>query len=114
MSVYEFEQRPTAIRANISSPFRIFNNGELIVRRPPVRFRKREPLLSVLLETGLQLLDSVRERLPDDMDDMKDRVRAGYGTASERVSRAANALRGEDESHILGTVVRCSSELALA
>jgi hypothetical protein len=69
-----------------------------------MRFRKREPLLSILLDTGLQLLDSVRERLPEDMDDMKDRVRAGYGTASGRVSRAANALRGEEESHIMGTV----------
>jgi hypothetical protein len=65
-----------------------------------MRFRKREPLLSVLLDTGLQLLDSVRERLPDDMDDMKERVRAGYGTASERVSRATNALRGEEDSHV--------------
>jgi YtxH-like protein len=69
-----------------------------------MRFRKREPLLSVLLDTGLQLLDSVRERLPDDMGDMKERVRAGYSTASERVSRATNALRGEVESHIFGTV----------
>jgi hypothetical protein len=69
-----------------------------------MRFRKREPLLSVLIDTGLQLLASVRERLPDDMDDMKERVRAGYGTASERVSRATNALRGEEESHIFGMV----------
>ena len=69
-----------------------------------MRFRKREPLLSVLLDTGLQLLDSVRERLPDDIDDIKDRVRDGYGTASERVSRATNALRGEEDSHIFGTV----------
>jgi hypothetical protein len=69
-----------------------------------MKFRKRNPLLSILLDTGLQLFDSVRERLPDDMDDMKDRVRAGYGTASERVSRAANAIRGEEESHSLGTV----------
>jgi hypothetical protein len=69
-----------------------------------MRFRKREPILSILLDTGLQLLESVRERLPDNIDDIKERVRDGYGTASERVSRATNALRGEEESHILGTV----------
>lgn len=69
-----------------------------------MRFRRRQPLLNILLDSGLQLLDSVRGHLPDDMDNMKDRVRVGYGTASQRVSRAANALRGEEESHIVGTV----------
>jgi gas vesicle protein len=69
-----------------------------------MRFRKREPLLSVLLNTGIQLLESVRERLPDNIDDIKERVRDGYDTASERISRASNAIRGEEESHILGTV----------
>ena len=69
-----------------------------------MRFRKREPLLSVLLDTGLHLLDSVRERLPDNMDDVRDRVRDTYGTASERVGRATDALRGKEESHIFGTV----------
>src|SRR5437762_207727 len=67
-------------------------------------FRKREPLLSILLDTGLHLLDSVRERLPDNMDDIGDRVRDTYGTGSERISRATNALRGEEESHIFGTI----------
>jgi YtxH-like protein len=62
-----------------------------------MRFRKREPLLSILL-------DAVRERLPDNMDDVKDRVRDTYGTASERVGRATSALRGEEDSHIWGTV----------
>jgi hypothetical protein len=69
-----------------------------------MRFRKREPLLGVLLSTGLHLMDSLRERLPDDVDDIKDRVRDTYDTASHRVSRATNALRGEEDSHILGTV----------
>jgi hypothetical protein len=50
-----------------------------------MRFRKREPLLSVLLGTGLHLLDSLRERLPDDVDDFKNRVRDTYNTASQRV-----------------------------
>jgi hypothetical protein len=69
-----------------------------------MRFRKREPLLSVLLDTGLHLLDSVRERLSDNMDDVTDRVRDTYGTASERVGRATDALRGQEDSHIFGRV----------
>lgn len=69
-----------------------------------MRFKKREPLLGVLLSIGLHLIDSLRERLPDDVDDIKDRVRNTYDTASNRVSRATGALRGEEESHIFGTV----------
>src|ERR1700693_231009 len=69
-----------------------------------MRFRKREPLLSILLDTGLLLLDSLRERLPDNVDDIKRRVRDTYDTASHRVSRATDALRGEEDSQILGKV----------
>jgi hypothetical protein len=67
-----------------------------------MRFRRREPLFSVLLDTGLDMLDSLRERLPDNVDDIKGRVRDRYGTASRRVSRATNVLRGEEDSQILG------------
>jgi hypothetical protein len=67
-----------------------------------MRFRKREPLLSVLFGTGLHLLDSLRERLPDDVDDLKDKVRDTYDTTSHRVSRATKALRGEEDSQLLG------------
>jgi hypothetical protein len=67
-----------------------------------MRFRKREPLLSILLGTGLHLLDSLRERLPDDMGDFKDKVRDTYETASQRVGRATDALRGDEDSHLLG------------
>ena len=70
-----------------------------------MRFRRREPLFSILLDTGLELLDSVRERLPDDMEDIKGRVRDTYGTASRRVGRATNVLRGRDDSQILGKAV---------
>ena len=60
--------------------------------------------MSVLLDTGLHLLDSLRARLPGNVDDLKDRVRDTYDTASDRVSRATDALRGEEDSHILGKV----------
>jgi gas vesicle protein len=66
--------------------------------------RKRESLFSVLLDTGLQLVDSLRDRLPDNVDDIKGRVRDTYDTASDRASRAADVLRGEGDSHILGRV----------
>ena len=70
-----------------------------------MRFRKREPVFSVLLDTGLHLLDSLRNRLPDNVDDIKGRVRDTYDTASDRVSRASDALRGEEDSQILGKAV---------
>jgi hypothetical protein len=69
-----------------------------------MRFKKREPLLNFLLHTGLHLLDSLRERLPDDVDDIKERVRDTYGSATHRVSRAADVLRGEEDPQILGKV----------
>jgi hypothetical protein len=69
-----------------------------------MRFRKREPLFSVLIDSGLYLFDSLRERLPDNMDDIKDRARETYDTASDRLGRATNALRGKEDSRILGKV----------
>ena len=69
-----------------------------------MKFKKKELLFGVLLGTGLHLLDSLRERLPDNLDDIKTRVRDTYGTASDRVSRASDVLRGEKDSHILGKV----------
>jgi hypothetical protein len=69
-----------------------------------MRTRRREPLLDVLLGAGLHLIDSLRDRLPDNVNDIKDRVRGTYDTASYRVGRATDALRGEEESHLFGTV----------
>jgi YtxH-like protein len=70
-----------------------------------MRFKKREPLFSVLLDTGLRLLDSLRDRLPDNMDDIKGKVRDTYSTASDRVSRATDVLRGEEESSVFGKAI---------
>ncbi len=69
-----------------------------------MRFKKKELLLSLLVGTGLHLLKSLYDRLPDNVDDMKDRLRDTYDTASSRVSRATNMLRGEEDSQILGKV----------
>jgi len=60
-----------------------------------MKFKKERPLLSALLGTGLYLLESLRERLPDNVDDIKGRVRDTYDTASDRVGRATAALRGD-------------------
>jgi len=63
-----------------------------------MRFRKREPLYGFLIDTGVNLLDSLRDRLPDNVDDIKDKVQDTYSTASGRVSRATAALCGEGDS----------------
>ncbi|HZR57132.1 MAG TPA: YtxH domain-containing protein [Terriglobales bacterium] len=74
-----------------------------------MKMRKENVLLNVLLGTGLYLLDSMRERLADNVEDfrgtakdqfkdIKGRAKDTYETASERVSRAADVLRGEDHS----------------
>src|SRR5712692_7026795 len=69
-----------------------------------MKFKKQEPLLSVLLGTGLYLIDTLRERLPDNVDDIKGRARETYETASDRLGRATNVLRGKEESQIFGKV----------
>src|ERR1700693_1196883 len=69
-----------------------------------MKFKKKELLLGVLLGTGLDLLSNLRDRLPDNMDDIKDRARERYETASDRLGRATNILRGKDESRIFSKV----------
>ncbi len=69
-----------------------------------MKSKRQAPLLSLLVNGGLYLLDSLRERLPDDMEDLKSRVRDTHDIASDRVGRATSALRGEEESQIFGTV----------
>jgi hypothetical protein len=70
-----------------------------------MRFRKREPFFSFILDTGVSLLESLRDRMPDNVDDIKDKVRDTYSTASDRVGRATDVLRGEEESHLAGKAV---------
>jgi ElaB/YqjD/DUF883 family membrane-anchored ribosome-binding protein len=86
------------------TPFPHLDASKTILGDTHMRFKKREPLFSVLLDTGLNVLDSLRERLPDNADDIKDRVRDTYDTASDRVSRATDALRGERDSRIFSTI----------
>ena len=69
-----------------------------------MKSKKRESLLGILLSTGLYLLDNLRERVPDNMDDIKDRAKETYETASERLGRATDALAGKEDSQMLGKV----------
>src|SRR5262245_15004650 len=67
-----------------------------------MRTRNENALLKALLGAGLYLLDPLRDRFSDRIDDWSDRAHAGYDEASERVARAGRAIRGEDRSG-LGT-----------
>ena len=70
-----------------------------------MKFKKKELLLGVLLGSGLHLLDRLREHLPDNMDDIRDKARETYETASDRLGRATHALRGDEDSQILSKAV---------
>jgi len=61
-----------------------------------MRGRDKNPLLSLLLGTGLYLLDPVRECLADQIDSLSDRAKDVYGTASGRIRKASRAVTGED------------------
>ena len=45
-----------------------------------------------------------RDRLLDNLDDIKDKARERYETAYDRLGRATNVLRGKEESRIFGKV----------
>jgi hypothetical protein len=65
-----------------------------------MRTGKEKILTNVMLGAGLYLLDSLRNRLSEGVGDLSDRARDRaqdfYETASERVGRASDVLRGED------------------
>ena len=60
--------------------------------------RNQNALLKALLGAGLYLLDPVRDRLSDQFDDLSGKAKNGIDTATERMSRAGRAIRGEDSS----------------
>src|SRR5258708_38094870 len=61
-----------------------------------MRLRKEKVLWNVLLGTSVYLLDSLRHRLSEGIDDISDRARDGYNEASRRAGRAVEVARGED------------------
>jgi YtxH-like protein len=66
-----------------------------------MKYKKQGSPLGFLLDTGLYLLDNLRERIPDSMDDIGGRARETYETASDR---ATNALLGKQDSQVFGKV----------
>jgi len=58
--------------------------------------RNRKALLSMLMGTGLYLLDPLRNRIADRLDDLADRAQDTYDTASDRLGRATRVVRGDD------------------
>jgi YtxH-like protein len=64
--------------------------------------RKDKVLLNVLLGTGAFLLDSWRNRMGGTVEEFRSKAQDTYETASDRVSRASDVIRGED-SNVLGT-----------
>jgi ElaB/YqjD/DUF883 family membrane-anchored ribosome-binding protein len=72
--------------------------------------RTKKNLLNLLLGAGVLLLDPLRDRFGDSVDDLKDRAqdlrdkaRDRYEVASDRVSRASDVIRGEDHSVLTQT-----------
>src|SRR5207249_11358620 len=62
-----------------------------------MRRRKPNILFNLLLGTGAYLLYSKRHQLGD-IGDLRDRARESYETASRRIGRASDALRGKDHA----------------
>lgn len=61
-----------------------------------MKIRNRKALLSTLIGTGLYLLDPLRNRIADRLDDLSDRSSDIYDLASDRLGRASRVVRGED------------------
>jgi len=61
-----------------------------------MRMRKEKVLWNVLLGTSVYLLDSLRSRLNEGIDDLSERARDTYTEASRRAGKAMDAVRGED------------------
>jgi YtxH-like protein len=68
-----------------------------------MKSRKDKVLLNLLLGTGIYLLDSMRNRMAGTVDELRSKAQDTYETASDRVSRATDVIRGEDSSNLLGT-----------
>lgn len=67
-----------------------------------MKMRKENLLWNVILGSGVYLLDSLRNRISEEREDLGDRLRDTYSEASRRVNRASDAIRGEDH-HGLST-----------
>src|SRR5271157_2603594 len=70
-------------------------------------------VLKIALGTGLFLLDqpdeakrNVRDRIGDQVDDLRDKAQETYQVAADRLGKAADAIRGDDDHRSIWNVVR--------
>ena len=76
--------------------------------------------LKVALGTSLFILDqsdrarkSVRERVGDQVDDLRDVAQDTFQAAADRVARASKALRKNDDHHAIWTVLRFAAGIGI-
>jgi hypothetical protein len=69
-----------------------------------MKSRRDKVLLNLMLGTGIYLLESMRGRMAGTVEDLRSRAQDTYETATDSVSRAADVIRGDDGSNVLGTV----------
>jgi hypothetical protein len=67
-----------------------------------MKSRKDRVILNLLLGTGIYLLESMRGRMAGTVEDLRAKAQDTYETATDRVSRAADVIRGEDGGSALG------------
>src|SRR4029434_8669169 len=85
--------------ANVLATARISTRATLLAFwRKIMRSGKEKVLFNLLLGTGIYLLDSMRNRMSGTVEDMKARAYDTFDTATDRVSRAADVIRGNDSS----------------
>jgi ElaB/YqjD/DUF883 family membrane-anchored ribosome-binding protein len=69
-----------------------------------MKSRKNRVLVNLMLGTGIYLLDSLRARMAEPVDELRSKAQNTYETAKDRLGRATDVVRGED-SHILHSTV---------
>jgi len=76
--------------------------------------------LKVALGTSLFILDqsdlarkSVRERIGDHVDDLRDVAQDTFQVAADRVARASKAFRKNDDHHAIWTVLRFAAGIGI-
>ena len=76
--------------------------------------------LKLLLGTTLYVLEQsdqstrkIRNRAADNIDDLRDMAQEKYATASDRVSRASQALMGEKNSHVVGNILSLAAGVGI-
>lgn len=76
--------------------------------------------LKVALGTGLFILDqsdlarkSARERIGDQVDDLRDVAQDTFEAAADRVARASKAFRQNDDHHAIRTLLRFAAGIGI-